>query len=258
MKGRSALPRTTFVTAVLVLPSVVAGVFWGRDILAALPYFAVQRVEVVGARFVPPDSVLELASISRERSVWDDFGDVENRLRAHPLIRDARVLRHGGHTLRVVIDEEQPVALIGPGELRAVRADGRLLPIDPVVTPLDLPVITATAHLVEDSTRLGKSEALTALGVFDRIRELDPGLASVISDFGPAEPGGVRAHLMVSQPAVSLALPDDVDETLLRRIRATLTDLRERGVVADVVEARYADQIVVRVTAPRRPDGRRR
>lgn len=258
MKGRSALPRAAFVTAVTVLTVGAVGALWGRDLLAGLPYFAVQRVEVVGARFVPPDSVLVLASVSRDRSVWDDFSDVEDRLRAHPLIRDAHVLRHGVHTLRVVVDEEEPVALIGRDELRVVRADGRLLPIDPMATPLDLPVITAPVRLAGDSSRIAKGEALTALRAFDRIRELDPGLATVISDFGPSGSRGMVAHLMASQPARKLALPENTDERLLRHVRATLTDLRERGVVADFVEARFSDQIVVRVGAPRRVAGRRR
>ncbi len=57
---------------------------------------------------------------------------------------------------------------------------------------------------------------------------------------------GLITNLTTAQPAQRLALPSAIDETLVRRVRATLADLRSRGVAATLVEARYADQIVVR------------
>ena len=76
--------------------------------------------------------------------------------------------------------------------------------------------------------------------------ELDPGLAEVISDFGLVNDSELMTSLEASQPANRLALPGKIDEALLRRIRATLSDLRSRGVKAELVEARFANQIVVR------------
>jgi cell division septal protein FtsQ len=246
MKGRSALPRVAFLLGLVVVAGGVAGSIWGRKLLASIDYFDVRQVEVVGARWVPPDSLLRLAAIGGGRSVWDDHTEIERRLIRHPLIDEAHIRRSGLRRLRVVVREVEPVALVGAPELRVVRGDGTLLPIDPVGTSLDLPLLTAQAQLADDSTRLREGPALRALVIFARLQALDPGLASVISDFELALDQGLLANLTTSQPVRRLALPSAINETLVRRVRATLADLRSRGIAAALVEARYADQIVVR------------
>lgn len=255
MKGRSALPRAAFLGALLILGLGTAAALWGRDLLAELPYFTVQRIEVTGATLVAPDSVVEMAAIAPRRSVFEDFGDVEGVLERHPLIAEASVRRHGWRALRLVIREVEPIALVSLEELRAVRDDGTPLPIQLAGTPLDLPIVTDPAGLDSSSGRVTGPAAI-ALGTFARLRALDPGLAAVISDFGMSEGGGLVAHLLPSQPARRLALPAEVNETLIRRIRAALADLRGRGTIARLVEARFADQIVVRTDGSEREDGR--
>ncbi len=246
MKGRSALPRLAFVLGLLAVVAGVGGAVWGRPLLAELSYFSVRRVEVVGSHWLAPDSVLQLAAIGPQRSVWEEYAVEEQRLVAHPLIEDARIRRAGLHGLRIVIEEVEPIALVGVPDLRAVRGDGTLLPIDPTGASLDLPVLAASGRLGDDSTRLSDGPALRALTIFARVHELDPGLAAIVSDFELLGPEGLGVNLVLSQPVDQLTLPVVVDEKLLRRLRATLADLRKRGVRGGVIEARYADQIVVR------------
>jgi cell division septal protein FtsQ len=75
MKGRSALPRVAFLLGLAVVAGILAAAVWGQDLLAKLDYFNVRRVEVVGTRWVAPDSLLGLAGIKSDRSVWEDFSD---------------------------------------------------------------------------------------------------------------------------------------------------------------------------------------
>ena len=246
MKGRSALPRVAYLLGLLVVAGGLAGAFWGRALLAKVDYFNVRQVEVVGSGWAAPDSLLQLAAIGSDRSVWEDFSDVEQRLVTHPLIEAAEVRRSGLHGLRVVVREVEPLALVGVPDLRAVRADGTLLPIDPTRTSINLPLVTVGAEMSDDSTRLKEGPALEALHIFAELHALDPGLAALVSDFELVGDRGLMVNLVMSQPAQSLALPADVNEVLVKRVRATLSDLRSRGVHAAVIEARYADQIVVR------------
>jgi hypothetical protein len=246
VKGHSALPRVAFLLGLLVVAGGLAGAVWGRDILVKIKFFNVRRVEVVGAHWVAPDSVLELAAIGRDRSAWEDYSGVEQRLAEHPLIEEVDVQRWGLRGLRIVVIEVEPLALVGVPALQAVRADGTLLPIDPSRTSVDLPLLTMQGEVAEDSSRLSDGPALQALKAFAGLHALDPGLTAIVSDFELEGEGGLLANLVGAQPAQRLALPLDVDELLVRRIRATLADLRSRGVAASVIEARYADQIVVR------------
>lgn len=245
MKGRSALPRAAYLIGLLVLALGVAGWIWGGRLLARFEYFGVRQVEVVGSRLLAPDSILRLAAIRSDRSVWDDYSDVERRLLGHPMIEEARVHRSGLHALRIVVREVEPVALAGTPELRPVLGDGTLLPIDPAGLSLDLPLLTMDVSLTSDSTQMRVGPALHALQIFARLQEVDPGLAALVSDFRLLDGRGLMMNLVMSQPAGRLVLPADFDESLARRVRATLADLRGREITAALVEARYAGQIVV-------------
>jgi len=246
MKGRSALPRVAYLLGLLVVVAGVAAAVWGRALLTHVEYFNVKQVEVVGARWAAPDSLLQLAAIRSDRSVWDDFEDVESRLEEHALIEKAEIKRWGFRGLRLIVDEFEPVALVSAPDLRAVRGDGTLLPIDPTRTPLDLPLVAVAAGVNEDSTRLGDGLALEALLIFAKLHALDPGLAALVSDFELAADRGLMVNMVESQPVESIVLPAEFDEVLVKRVRATLSDLRSRGIDAAVMEARYANQIVVR------------
>lgn len=246
MKGRSALPRRAFIVGLAAVIVGVAASIWGRHLLARISYFDVRRVEVVGARWTAPDSLLRLAAIARNRSVWDNYSEVEARLAEHPLIEEADIRRAGLRGLRLVVKEVEPLALVGVPELRAVRDDGTILPIDPAGASVDLPLATVPAQLAADSTRVEGDAVLSALSLFGQLSRLDPGLAAMSSDFALSGDGGLVIHLVSSQPAQRLALPAEIDERLVRRVRATLADLRGRSVKVELVEARFADQIVVR------------
>jgi cell division septal protein FtsQ len=246
MKGRSALPRVAFLLGLLVVVGGVAGAVWGRTLLTHVNYFNVKQVEVAGAHWAAPDSLLHLAAIRSDRSVWDDFDDVESRLEEHPLIESAVIKRSGLRGLRLIVSEVEPIALVSVPNLGAVRADGTLLPIDPTRTPLDLPLVAVDAQVNEDSTRLAEGPALDALLIFAKLQTLDPALAALASDFELAADRGLIVNMVESQPVQSLVLPAEFGEVLVKRVRATLSDLRSRGIEATVMEARYANQIVVR------------
>lgn len=246
MKGRSALPRAAFLIGLVAVTGAIVGVMWGRALLARIAYFDVRRVEVVGTRWTAPDSLLRLAAIAPEHSVWDEHEEIESRLVEHPLIEEASIRRSGRNTLRIVVREVEPLVLVGVPELRAVREDGTILPIDPASASLDLPLLTEAAELAEDSVRIVGGRAARALKLFAALQRLDPGLAALASDVAVTADGGLMIQLLESQPARGLAVPAAIDEKLARRIRATFADLRGRDVDAGLVEARFADQIVVR------------
>jgi cell division septal protein FtsQ len=246
MKGRSALPRLAFLLGLALVGVILGSAVWGQRLLAKLSYFNVRRVEVVGTHWVAPDSLLTLAGIRSDRSVWEDYSAVAIRLTEHPMIEEALIRRAGLRSLRIIVREVEPVALVGIPELWAVRADGRLLPIDPTRSPVDLPLLTIGATLTDDSTRLAEGPALDALRVFAVLHALDPGLTAVVSDFEQLGSTDFVLNLMASQPARRIALPAEIDQRLVERLRATLADLRSRGIEAAVIEARFADQIVVR------------
>lgn len=212
-------------------------------LLRRLPAFSVQRVAVVGTRYLAPHEVLVESGITRRASVFDDPAPWIEALRRHPLVAEATVERQMPGTIVFRISEVEPVALAPVPELRPVDARGRVLPMREGEV-LDLPLVMAGDTVAAE--RLADSTALQLVAGLARIRRLEPALASRISEAAPAAGGGMRIVLRDPLGAVAL-LPDLPDAESLRQVRLALADLAARGESARLarLDARFSDQVVV-------------
>lgn len=215
---------------------------WAPPLLQALPAFRVERVEVVGTRFVAPDAVAARADVPPSASVWDEPNRWSRRVEAMTLVERARVRRSGFHTLEITVEEVDPVALAAAGGiLRAVSADGSVLPLDPAEHGLDLPVL-----LVGDSVasrgRLRGREPRRLLSVLGRLREEDGAFVDNISSLRLLRGGGVEVRMLESTHARTVLLPPERPARALRRIELALG---EQGDDVATADARFRSQVVL-------------
>jgi hypothetical protein len=243
---RLAVRRLAFAA---VLAALGAGAYHAPDLLRELDFFRVERAEVSGVKLLAPHEVLAASGLRPEHSVWDDPAPWTAALRAHPVIRDATVERSLPRTLRIRIVEHRPVALVEAGALRPATAEGAILPVDPALAEVDLPLVRGSVggvdRVEDDATRL-------LLGEIARIAQLDPALAARVSEVRRDASGDVL--LLVGRPAVELVVSAGVEPGQLRRVQAVLDDLERRsarGVHPEAsvpvrVDARFRDQVVVR------------
>jgi cell division septal protein FtsQ len=223
--------------------------------LRRMDSFRVRRVQVFGTHFLPADVALRTSGISRQSNVFDDFGPWVQALEKHSLIAHARVERELPSTLRIYIEEEQPVALrakgaaegAGVGDLVVVAAAGEVLPIDPSAVALDLPIITASTSA--SASRVGAARVRTALEVLQRVRAAEPVMYGWISEVQPVGAGEVIVRLR-SPAGVEALLPASPDSARLRLLRLALADVAARQDINRLlrIDARYRDQIVVALT----------
>lgn len=228
--------------------------------------FRVQRVEVVGARYLAPDDAAAASGITSASNIFDDPTPWIDSLLAHPLVVDVAVERTLPGTLRLRITESKPVAFARTPELRAIDERGRVLPADPAAEGMDLPVLAVTTRLsaggyAADSATI---DIARFLGVVSRS---EPGLLGWISEVGmqrdairlvlrntsdadvllPAEPTPMRLrelHLTLAE----LATPRFVEATARDTARMAAPDLaRVRR-----IDGRFTDQIVVALHAGKR------
>lgn len=237
--GRRAR-RRAFV--VLVAGGVgLAAPVWMPWLLAALPAFRVQSVEIVGTRYVAPDSVARLAAVALDASVWDDPDRWEARVERHPLVEEARVRREGLRTLEIRVAEKRPVALVATPELVAVSADGLVLPLEPWQVGLDLPVIAGAAEARDG--RILDPRALELVSVLDRLDAADAGFLAQVSEVGHAAGGGYEFLMMPGAEAGRVLLPSEAPARGLRRISLALGQLDGARVAR--ADGRYAGQVVI-------------
>ncbi len=192
---------------------------WGPRVLRHLAFFRVRRVEIIGARYAPAAELLARLRVDTMRSVWDPVSPLAERVRSHPQVEHAVVTRKLPGTLVVEVTERRPVALVPSAKgLAAVDERGRILPLDPSVTPVDAPIVKATPadtavyHLlgamqrqaprlfarVGSITRVGRDELLLRISDVP-VRALTSVTLARLSDIEPVERDLARRQLRAAE-----------------------------------------------------------
>lgn len=246
------------VAAILLLLAVLIPLPWiARRVATELEYFHVRAVQIEGVRYLKPETVLAELALDTMRSVWDDTAPIADRLRAMPQIATVDVSRKLPGTLVVRIGENLPIALAtGTNGLEAIDAAGVVLPIDPAVERLDLPI--ANQRDVPLLALLGAVRAgLPAL--YRRISEISrDGRTDVIMQVTATAVTGVRptadssvggAGLPRAQATTSLRVraPLGVSVSRLADIFPVESDLLRRRAVIAELDLRYRDQVIARL-----------
>lgn len=239
-----AKPRRRLGWAVLALSLVtlMGGLSQSPRLLRRMDTFRVRQVEVRGTRWLAPDEVLEVSGVGETSSVFDSPDPWIAALEEHPMIQAVRIERRLPSTVRIIVTETQPVALVRASTLAPVDADGRVLPLAPEAARLDLPILMASVEV--DGSGYVDARARAAVRALARLQHEEPTLAAAVSEFDGGD--ALRLLLRLSQPTVAL-LPLEATATRLNEVRRTLDDLATRGELPRtlVVDGRFEGQVVV-------------
>ncbi|MEK7402055.1 MAG: FtsQ-type POTRA domain-containing protein [Gemmatimonadota bacterium] len=202
---------------------------WAPKILRHMDFFHVRHIEVVGARYLDPAEILARLRVDTTVSVWDPTEAARDRVAAHPLVRDVSIGRKLPGTLVVRIVEHAPVALV-PGDNGFSAYDERavVLPIDPTVADVDVPILFAR-----------DSALLKLLGA---VRTGAPALYSRLSEIQKGGPGEIT-FVLDSLPVRTMS---DVTLQRLTDLEFVERDLARRRLRATELDLRYRDQVIAR------------
>ncbi|MBT8397401.1 MAG: FtsQ-type POTRA domain-containing protein [Gemmatimonadetes bacterium] len=237
-----------WLTFVFVLALAVAlGGAFSRipEALAEVEAFKLREVRLRGARFLTHEEAVAVLDLSPSASVWDDTKALEGRLEGHPLVKDVTVHRRFPHALLFRVVEREPVALFPNPTLEPVDEDGRILPIDPSVHKLDLPIMASAGR--EGPGSLSPAGLRLLAGEISRLAKGDPEFHSKISDFALHPRGDMRAS--ISDPPVTLHFRPGLPSRRIQAGLRVLTDARTRFEDGDVMDLdlRFDEQVVVRL-----------
>jgi len=198
--------------------------------LRRLAFFRVRQVELVGIRYLDADVVLATLRLPRHASVFDDTQVLAERLRGLDGVADASVVRRPPGSLKVIVREIEPVALVanGRGALTPVDAAGRQMPFD--LATLDLPVVQ-----VADSG---------VVGVLARVQAFDPALFQAIDAARRTE--AQRGDVVLELGSHRVLLNRDAGPEVIQAVVLVARDLAAKARPYAELDARYAGQIVVR------------
>jgi cell division septal protein FtsQ len=213
--------------AVVVLSSPL----WGPPLLRSSSFFAVRRVEVVGARYLPAETVAAALGLSEGASVFADLEELGARVGRVSGVALVRVARELPGTLRVEIREVEPVALaVGPAGLVPVSSSGRALPYDVTAAPVDAPVVRQVERAL--------LEALATIQATD--------LALYAAVAAAQRRGG---EVVLELDGSRVRLPARLDPEVVRAVATVRRDLEARGVAWLELDGRFRGWVVVRRAA---------
>ncbi len=216
---------------------------WGPALLRTMPAFNVASVSVQGARFVAPDAARSLADIPADASVWDDHAASESRLQAHPLVEEVRIRRAGYNRLAIQVREVQPVALVPAPMLEPVDGRGVLLPLDPSMHALDLPILLEARV---EKGRVADEDSRRVLKVLERLEGLSPGFVNRVSEVRRTAGDAIELVLLEGSHVGRMLLPVEGAEVAFMRAEDAISECSDRGRVVSV-DGRFRDQIVVEI-----------
>jgi len=199
-------------------------------VLRHMSYFRVRRIEVTGTRYVQPNVLLAVLAIDSTKTIWENLGPLEERVRQHPQVRDAKLSRKLPGTLVLKVVENLPVALITTnGGLQPLDRGGHRLPIDPSRTHVDLPIVSRADTMV--------------LRLLDGLRARDPALFARVNEVRWDEGRGLRVLLS----GMTVRAYADCTPARFAEIIPVEQDLARRGQRVSELDLRFRDQIVARI-----------
>lgn len=219
-------------------------------LLRRLELFRVDRVEVIGTRYLAPHQVLAVSGITENSSVFDDPEPWRTVILAEPLVADLTIERELPNTLVLRVVEVEPVALVPTPVLRPVAAGGRVLPIEPGAGEMDYPIIAVESE-VDEAGLLTDSVALALVEAVDRLQRLSPATAARISTIEPHD-GGEGYRLLLREPVRGeVLIPEAIGAMGLEQLQTTLADLDAKRELPRVrrIDVRFRDQVVVSLTS---------
>ncbi len=110
--------------------AIVGGVFYTYRVFATSDFFALRNVELRGDIRAPRDELINALHKNTEQGLWStNLEQLREKLRQHPWVRDAEVVRVLPDTLKVTITEREPYVLarLSNGVLVWVDRDGVIL-----------------------------------------------------------------------------------------------------------------------------------
>jgi hypothetical protein len=199
-------------------------------VLRRIKFFGVRQVELVGIRYLDADRVLAALRLPQGVSVFDDTEVLAERLRAVDGVADASVSRRPPGSLKVVVREVEPVALVmnDRGALQPVDAEGRALPFD--VATLDLPVVQARDSGV--------------VSVLARVQAFDPALFQTID--AARRTTVPRGAVVLELGPHRVLLSSDAGPEVIQAVVLVARDLAAKARPYAELDARFDGQIVVR------------
>ncbi len=220
---------------------------WGEWRHRLLP---VREIRVEGTRYLERGTILAASGLAAGADLFGvDLDRARQALLMHPRVAHARVTRAFPGSIRIRVEERLPVLLVKHGAPWELDSTGVLLP------PLDEGVVADVPLLVGPElaefpagTQVRTAQVARGLAWAEALGGRELQLSGDVSEIDVSEERSTSLTLMNGTRVRSPAWPPGT--RALSALRVVLGDLKLRGTVAEEVDLRFDQQVIVRPAAP--------
>ncbi len=146
------------VAAVLAVPALVFCLVMFYNVLITTEYLEVRSIDVVGIHRVSRGEVVALSGVREGANIFSfKYSDALDALKSHPWVASAQLRRVPPHTVRIELEEKEPVALVKSDDIYVMDGAGRLFALHSPTDSIDLPVVTGVKPAPGTEALLGTS-----------------------------------------------------------------------------------------------------
>lgn len=178
------------------------------------PYFYINKIEIAGLSRLEKEGVEDFLNIPPKTNIFAlKLDEVRKKVESHPWVKSAKVARRLPDTLKIVIEEYKPVAIIEyDGLLYYVDEGGMIFKKISSGEPFDYPLISITGRNTMDKERFEEG-VKKAIMFLKRFSELDKNIYRTISEINFNNIGLINVFLF--QPRMQIIFhPENMEEEL--------------------------------------------
>lgn len=206
--------------------------------LGAQEVFVFKEIRFEGNRYLSAEELRACVSLDSAENLFDlDLKAIERQVEQHSLVERAMASRQFPSTLKVRVQERQPIALLNQGELVPVDASAQRFPETRPAMLCDLPVISATSDA---------AELETILAFLRHVKAEQFGLYSRISELGFSPKYGVYFLLMERVLPVVVGHADFDQKSEQFRAVLEMLESEDRLGRLEYIDLRFRGQVIVR------------
>ncbi len=239
--------RVVRMLLLLVVAAVLVQLPWGR---LRRQLGIVREIRVEGTHYLDADRVAALAGVRRGADLWAlDLTRARQALLLNSRIAGAEVGRAGLGAVRIRIREREPAVLVQHGTPWEVDSAGVLMAPLATGQVADVPLLAGPRlDGLRPGAQIRTPAVLRGLAWERALERPELQLGGQVSQIAVADPEATEILLMSGTRVLCPAWPPGVRE--LSALRVVLGDLAHRGVVAERVDMRFQNQVIVTPTRP--------
>jgi len=243
------LKKCAKATASIAAVSLVsASLYYGWIMISTVDYFDISKVEINGNKKVSREALLKTAGLDKKKNIFTfDLALAGKKLEALPWMKEVKLERKFPRSVKIVISERVPVAMINLEGLYYLDSEGNIFADADNETGWDYPIVSGIEieSLFEGEEKSYEliEKGLTFLAM---LKERSGTISwKNLSELILEEDGGLTVY------AVGVGIPVHLGnggfESRLERAEKVLAHLGRKGIRAKAIGADFDDRVLVKI-----------